>query len=406
MNKRKTNMNKDNFDNIIKRKLENYSLPVEDDCWNEIEERLNPKSKKIILWPWISGAVAASIMLLLWIFPLNQKIDSHETAEQLSGHEPSITKEVLTNESTQLDLPSDAKLELFVGITKQKKPIEENSDKSVFSDDSVAKLEEKEKDTPVAKQTPSPKEKQVAKDYLAFHEEETDSEPFISRRPKRKQSVGISFASGGKLLAMNDKNLNGDIGLRSSNIVPNPPHYLIADILTPQDFSKISHYIPLSFGLSVRKELSSVVAIESGLTYSLLSSKFENENPRRYATMDLHYLGIPLNVVTKIYGNKYSKFNVYFSAGASIEKGLLSHFVQTDFEDNVIDGIITKTDDKIKGFQWSLNAALGLEYKLDRNYSVYFEPEVTYYLENNQPFSIRTQNPLIVGVNLGLRYTW
>jgi hypothetical protein len=62
-----------------------------------------------------------------------------------------------------------------------------------------------------------------------------------------------------------------------------------------------------------------------------------------------------------------------------------------------------KTESSIDGLQWSLDGAMGIDYKIQRNISLFVEPKITYYLQNNQPMSSRTEMPLNVGLNGGLR---
>ncbi|MDR0547477.1 MAG: PorT family protein [Dysgonamonadaceae bacterium] len=177
-------------------------------------------------------------------------------------------------------------------------------------------------------------------------------------------------------------------------------------MLTPSDFNRMVHRPPISFGLSVRKELTRFLSIESGLSYTFLSSYFENKFPvQQEANLDLHYLGVPLNLIVNIYGNRYTRWNFYFSAGGMIEKGLFSHYVQTVYEEPSF-AITSKSDEKIKGFQYSLQSAVGIDFKITKNYSLYLEPKITYYLSNNQPFNIRTEHPLVFGMNFGIRYNW
>jgi hypothetical protein len=51
-----------------------------------------------------------------------------------------------------------------------------------------------------------------------------------------------------------------------------------------------------------------------------------------------------------------------------------------------------------------VNAALGGEYTLAKSAAIYFEPKISYYFDNNQPLSTRTENKLIIGFEGGLRY--
>jgi hypothetical protein len=93
-----------------------------------------------------------------------------------------------------------------------------------------------------------------------------------------------------------------------------------------------------------------------------------------------------------------------------LEKGLRACYSQNESFSNLVGNnyAIEKIsfNQKIEGYQWSLNTALGIEYKVIKEHSIYFEPKISYYLDNNQPESARTKKPLIVGINAGIRYSW
>jgi hypothetical protein len=173
--------------------------------------------------------------------------------------------------------------------------------------------------------------------------------------------------------------------------------------------SEITHLPPLSFGLSVRKNLNSYLAVETGLTYSFLQSEFEENSEWRHrdATQKLHYLGIPLNAVAYLLNKP--KWNVYFSLGGMVEKGIMQDYVehvtllhpQPD-ESQSAYAVLFQED--IPGLQWSLNSSLGIGYRIYRDISIYFEPRIIYYFKNSQPMSARTETPLQVGLNAGLRF--
>ncbi|MDR2683276.1 MAG: porin family protein, partial [Dysgonamonadaceae bacterium] len=174
----------------------------------------------------------------------------------------------------------------------------------------------------------------------------------------------------------------------------------------PDDFGKISHRPPVSVGWSVRKTLTDYLSIESGITYTYLYSTFENTFPRGDASLALHYLGIPVNLVVDLLPHS-RKWNFYFSAGGMGEKGLLSHAVQNTYSPGSDEIVNTNvSNQKISGIQWSVQAALGVSYPFSRTYSLFIEPKISYYLENNQPFNVRTERPFVPGVTVGIRHTW
>ena len=85
-----------------------------------------------------------------------------------------------------------------------------------------------------------------------------------------------------------------------------------------------------------------------------------------------------------------------------IEKGLRSIYNQYTYSGNYTYKTVAKT--KNAGLQWSMSRATGFLYDIFRDISTFFEPSVTWYFDNNQPRSARTQQPLVVGFNAGLRF--
>ncbi|MDR1129570.1 MAG: porin family protein [Prevotellaceae bacterium] len=162
-------------------------------------------------------------------------------------------------------------------------------------------------------------------------------------------------------------------------------------IMVP-DNADTKHGLPLSAKFIVRKDLNSRLAVESGLSYTYLSTKYRWNN--NTATQHLHYLGIPLNAVC--YMVSKPNWNVYASAGGMVEKGVYSYIDRSD-------KITSKTN--MKGLQWSVNGSVGVAYKLSRSLGLFFEPQVGYFFNNGQPESIRTDWPVSFGLGVGLRFS-
>jgi hypothetical protein len=413
----KQDSNKDKFSEMIKDKLENYSLPVDDISWNAIEKRLNTKPVKRSLWPWLSGvsAAAAIALLVIILFPNREKNNNYGTTNLLSGYEETISEDVRSEDVLQTVLPPVDRTETIVRVSKT---LQNQTEKNL-----IAEYEVKVEETMAEKTDPNPapqdNQNPVVKGNqnqpwdIDFSDE--DTEPIKKR--KKQKSVGLSLGSGGNLLAMNtnevsrrNQSLSGDVSYAfpsSSDIALKAFNGATAaeDLLSTKDFSKINHYPPLSFGLTVRKELDNIFSLETGIVYTFLHSDFSNALPKREAKLQLHYLGIPLNLNVNIYGNPYTKWDIYLSTGGMVEKGLLSHYTQKQYISND-NALKTTTDENIDGLQWSVAIAPGIDYKLSKNYSLYLEPKLSYYFDNNQPISARTEHPVVFGVNAGFRFTW
>jgi hypothetical protein len=174
-----------------------------------------------------------------------------------------------------------------------------------------------------------------------------------------------------------------------------------SNVMAPADFTSVRYDVPLSFGISVQFPLKNNWKIESGLTYTYLTTYFENGGMQRNdAVLHLHYIGIPINLVKQIWKNNL--WNLYFSGGGMIEKGMRSNYIQHQYSGNQT--YTTTVRSNIAGIQESVNAAIGVNYQLQKHWSFYFEPKIAYFFNDNQPISIRTKQPVTLGFTAGLRF--
>ena len=409
-------MDKENdlFSEIVKEKLTNYTLPVDDDSWDKIAERLNPASRKITQRRWIAAlAAAASIALLFMLYTINNKTVHHETAIQLSDHEKTIIQDVSEEEIVQPVLSQNVESSASFRKSQPFERLPENSfTTEVISKEEIA--EEKPVVSPKEEQN-TPGKRPVSVDPYVNSGNEMQ---MPSIKHKKRQSIRLSFGSGGNLLAENN-NLLAEKNVKQESSNPDLLCFRAAtqttnesrtkDILLYEDYPDITHHLPLSFGVTVKKELNRTFAIESGIVYSYVATSFNRvvPYPKSKANLQLHYIGIPLNLHTRFIGNRFSRWEMYLSAGGMVEKGVLSHFTQKTYYDDINKTVReVVSDEKIKGLQWSMAVSLGIDYQIYKNYSIYFEPKLNYYFDNDQPVSARTKHPVVVGLNAGIRLGW
>ena len=88
----------------------------------------------------------------------------------------------------------------------------------------------------------------------------------------------------------------------------------------------MEHHQPISFGLSVRKSLAKGFSVETGLTYTLLSSDAKFADSDQKTKQKLHYLGIPLKANWNFLDKKL--FTLYVSGGGMIEKCVYGKLAQ------------------------------------------------------------------------------
>lgn len=169
--------------------------------------------------------------------------------------------------------------------------------------------------------------------------------------------------------------------------------------------TEYKHRLPVRVGLNVAYRLTDRLSVESGVSYTRLSSDKKDGTKNNYSSgsQKLDYIGVPLNVKYRAFG--YRRLSVYASAGLLTEKcvsGKTTH-------EYVISGEKKKheTEDvAAKPWQLSVNAALGAQFDVLRNVGVYVEPGVSYYFDDRSPLStIYKEKPLNFNLNLGVRYT-
>lgn len=169
--------------------------------------------------------------------------------------------------------------------------------------------------------------------------------------------------------------------------------------------TEYKHRLPVRVGLNVAYRLTDRLSVESGVSYTRLSSDMKDGTKDNYSSgsQKLDYIGVPLNVKYRAFA--YRRLSVYASAGLLTEKcvsGKATH-------EYVISGEKKKRETEdvaAKPWQLSVNAALGAQFDVLRNVGVYVEPGVSYYFDDRSPLStIYKEKPLNFNLNLGVRYT-
>jgi len=407
----------DVFSENIRQKLEAHEIPVDAACWDEIEARMNANTKKKVIpfWWWLSGGAAVAMMtLLLTIGSLFNSPTYISQTEKKSIHTTgAIRKETVLSQATNIkstsEYPQKATNNTKKQIAVNKSKIENSLiNKQITNVDSTKQNVQPENsgdisvtNIQIAESTVKTQDsvsnistkKYISNTLVAVTTEETD-------KPKTKEgwllAASVNQAGSTSLGNSSDFLFASDGKNYLSNAETN-----YTSIMTANDFEKIKYHSVLSVGLVLRKNLTSGISVESGLMYSYLFSGFDKSGFVSYdATLALHYLGIPVNLVGQIWKN--NKWELYVSGGGMVEKGLRSVYTQNQHIGNQT--ITTTAETGITGFQWSLNGAAGVTYKLHRNIGIYLEPKVSYFFHNSQPVSARTEQPTVAGLTAGLRF--
>ena len=172
-----------------------------------------------------------------------------------------------------------------------------------------------------------------------------------------------------------------------------------------QKSSESTYGLPVSVGAGVKIGLGGRWSLGVGANYSILSRRFfgtytlvdDEGSIKESISTDVRnvqqYVGIPVNIFFNLVESDY--LNLYAYAGGTVERNVSDKYyiLSTDY--------IHKGN--VKGVQMSADAGIGVEFFLGRHLGLYLDPSLRYYFDCGQPKSIRTAQPLMLGVDLGLR---
>jgi len=214
------------------------------------------------------------------------------------------------------------------------------------------------------------------------------------RRKRNKFSVS--------LLAANSRGVGSEHG--DAHIAYDNSYLQSASSSKPvSTLDNYHHYQPFVTGVTVSWQFLPRLSLDSGVNYSRLYSV---RNPlysdeRDTDTMTLHYVGVPLGLRFNFLQNQ--RFNLYASTGGIAQKLVRGtreiirysgSFRTLDYEDL-----------QEAQLQWSLNAGIGVSYRLLGSMSLYVQPGMSYYFDNGSELvNIYKRRPLNFSLSAGVRF--
>ena len=165
------------------------------------------------------------------------------------------------------------------------------------------------------------------------------------------------------------------------------------------------HDRPITFGISLSKQLSEKWSLETGLQYSILKSGSMMGNEEYYIgkKQNIHYLGIPLRLSYHL--ADYRNLSAYSSIGLQLNIPVYGKVNSKYIVDNA--PVYTDSWHITPPLQWSTNLSLGLQYKFLPKWTLYVEPTLYWYIPNgSSTHTIWTEHPVMFSVPFGIRFTW
>lgn len=430
-----------NLNNILEKGLKDQRFTLSDgereNIWESISHTLSSEgvdvaaapSKGKVWWRkpiyWSLGAAAAAVVLGLIMFkPGTQRVtpaaDGSGVVAQNSPFQPKAEPMKETTLATELDPAKDRNGATTSALRlPAEKPVKETFEEILATDvqeETVAAAVEEDKvveqntaEEKVVNQNVS--EEKVVKQTVT---EDKSNKQKTSKKKVKEYELGLTYfkaAQKSKYSIAASSNITNRGKLSTAN--SNSMRAMVAQLgydefrsvsAAPQvtPLSESSYSMPFNAAISLTYKVSDNLWVGTGVTYTYLHSKYDGifEGTKFRIKQGIHFVGVPVNLYYSVV-NK-NKWNFYVNGGGVVEKGVKVHY---DMKSS--NGQHRSANTHVKGLQYSLNAGLGMEYKIGNGqFGLYAEPRAAYYFDTKSktPKNIRTDEPFQFEVQLGVRF--
>lgn len=421
-------MKQNDWTSQLRQRLADSEAPVPDDLWNRIEQQLDRSQAttpntihvttpdtateqhrhgatlRFVMW---TASVAAAVALLVVIgYRANEDtIDQLAVSNNKSKAYPNMNNAELllgnTESASAIAMAKNSKSSTAIAAINNTESYMANSAATTFNEDESATTSA----TTYQQSNIASAPQHTNKPRKSLHNQASAMWTMtdVKTEPANRITVGVN--TGGTFNGSGNSTMPGIRAVRTSSTstdyhFPNSEtangEYLInGNAMLLSNYKETKHHAqPLSVGLSVGYALNHRLALTSGLVYTRAETDFikSSGNDDIIETQKLHYIGIPISLKYKIWGNNHMQ--TYASAGGEADFN-----VKASLE---ADGL--KTDATHDHVQFSANAALGIQINALPQVGLFAEPGVKYYFNNNSPVeTIFKDKPWAFNLQVGVR---
>lgn len=406
-------MEDNRFDLEIRSMLENAREDVPEGLWQGIESRLPApaKARPAAIWWKIAsatGAVAAAVALTVFfstrpvvqnpvdIIPsqdsgLSQLMETPLAPETGNMKPVSISQAFgeSVSETDGEDVTETARME----ETAETAGMEETAETAGKEETAPAAGTE---ETAVADET-AVREENTAENWIRKYESADFDERGEELQRSRKEKRGVVLSAYADALSNSNTAKASDINMLKRPAVP--------QATTIEETGESRYAIPVAAGIGLRFDVSKRFSIGTGVSWSYLTRSFSgqfNELDAEGAIISQtgytnirnsqHYIGIPLNLYVDIIRKDFIDFYAYASGSANY---CLSNRYQMDKSKSY----------SPEGSNWQFSAGIGMgvEFIAAKKVGFYIDPSLNYWFTAGEVSNIRTRQPLMLGLELGIR---
>ena len=380
--------------------LENAREDVPEGLWQGIESRLPApaKARPATIWWKIAsatGAVAAAVALTVFF-------STRPVVQNPVDIIPSQDSGLSQLMETPLDPETGNMKPLSIGQVlgesfpeNDGKTFTETSGESVVEEEETAVAAGTE-ETAVADET-AVREENTAENWIRKYESADFDERGEELQRSRKEKRGVVLSAYADALSNSNTAKASDINMLKRPAVP--------QATTIEETGESRYAIPVAAGIGLRFDVSKRFSIGTGVSWSYLTRSFSgqfNELDAEGAIISQtgytnirnsqHYIGIPLNLYVDIIRKDFIDFYAYASGSANY---CLSNRYQMDKSKSY----------SPEGSNWQFSAGIGMgvEFIAAKKVGFYIDPSLNYWFTAGEVSNIRTRQPLMLGLELGIR---
>lgn len=400
-------MKQEDWTGQMRRRLADRETPAPDDLWEKIEMRLDAAAPKPVLKPrytirriamWSASAAAVAALLVAVGYQANV-----DTIEQLAANTPKTAapnaepRLVAASNSCSTDnaAPHTRAAYNEVAATDDVEAIATSNNQEAEERASVSlRKAESNQSASVARTEAYTPQYTVARAMYAGDGKAVE--------PTSRWSIGVH--TGGSMTDGNYANIpvarcaNAsmlDDAYTDNSSTDNNGYRPVGNAALLSRYNETKHHAqPVSYGLSFGYALNNRLTLTTGVVYTRAVTDFirSSGNDNITETQRLHYIGVPLGVKYRVWGNRY--IQTYATAGGQADFNVKATMTSGD----------VKTDVDCDNVQFSVNAAAGVQVDVVPHVGLYAEPGVKYYIDNKSAVAtIFKDKPWAFNLQVGLR---
>ena len=397
-------MEDNRFDLEIRSMLENAREDVPEGLWQGIESRLPApaKARPAAIWWKIAsatGAVAAAVALTVF-FSTRPVVQN--PVDIIPSQDSGLSQLMETPLAPETGNMKPLSISQAFGESVSETDGEDVTETAGMEEtDETAGKEETApaagtEETAVADET-AVREENTAENWIRKYESADFDERGEELQRSRKEKRGVVLSAYADALSNSNTAKASDINMLKRPAVP--------QATTIEETGESRYAIPVAAGIGLRFDVSKRFSIGTGVSWSYLTRSFSgqfNELDAEGAIISQtgytnirnsqHYIGIPLNLYVDIIRKDFIDFYAYASGSANY---CLSNRYQMDKSKSY----------SPEGSNWQFSAGIGMgvEFIAAKKVGFYIDPSLNYWFTAGEVSNIRTRQPLMLGLELGIR---